>query len=155
KPKTDRFGVAEIYPTAPNGREWTLPDSAAQFDWQWHPEANDVTQVSPGVFHTQGSRGEIRLNVRSPQGAAWWHNVDMAGDDRETGTEPASSQKPHWELFARGERHNNRLTKGSDVNGGKRPPAGTVSWPGYPFPDDSPVIAQCLGSAYHGNIYPD
>jgi hypothetical protein len=155
KTNVDRFGVREIYPTAPGGREWTLPDAADKLDWQWHPEFDDVTQVSPGVFHTRGKKGEIRLNIRSPEGAAWWQNVEMTGYFRETNTEAGSNQKPHWELLARGERHNNRPTTASDVNGGHAAPKGTVTWPGYPFPSDSPIPAECLGSSYHGNVYTD
>jgi hypothetical protein len=151
----DRFGVLEIYPTTSGGREWTLPDTAAQFDWQWDPETNNVTQLSTGVYHTKGGSGQIRLNIRSPQGVAWWRNVEMTGYYRETGTVSGSSELPHWELFARGERHNNDAATGSDVNGGNSAPDGTATWPGYPFGASSRVVAACLGTAYHGNIYTD
>ena len=151
--KQDRFGVLEIYPTVSEGREWYLPATTDQFDWTWYPECNDITQVSTGVFHTRGCNGEIRLNIRSPEGAAWWHNVEMTAYFRETATESAALT-PHWELFARGERHNDEPMKEGDINGGDRAPLGTPTWPGYPYPAGS-VIAGCLGSAYHGNVYPD
>jgi hypothetical protein len=40
------------------------------------------------------------------------------------------------------------------VNHGSRPPPGTDTWPGYPF-GPGPIPPECLGTAYHGNIYPD
>jgi hypothetical protein len=46
---------------------------------RWQPETNDVTKVSAGVFDTLGQDGQVRLNVVSPSGKAWWRNVEMTG----------------------------------------------------------------------------
>jgi hypothetical protein len=59
----------------------------------------------------------------------------------------------HFELFARGERHSSSPLVGTDINGGVLAPAGTATWPGYPFGSSS-VDPHCLGTAYHGNVYP-
>jgi hypothetical protein len=148
---TDRFGVHELYPSLPSGREWYLPDLPAELDAQWIPETN-VTSTGPGTYH---AAGQVRLNIGSPKGAAWWRNVEMTAYFYDTGkVNDSSGQLPHWELFARGERHNHNSVKGNQVNQGVPAPAGTVSWPGYPFGTGA-ILPACLGTAYHGNIYPD
>src|SRR5580765_2358126 len=108
----DRFGVREIYPTAPDGRQWYLPDSPSEFDAQWIPENRNIVSLSPGRYHTEG---QVRLSVGSPAGAHWWRDVEMTAYLLDTGPLPDPSQKPHWELFARGERHTHRPVLGSEV----------------------------------------
>jgi hypothetical protein len=149
--RADRFGVQEIYPSAPGGREWSLPDNPAGLDSQWMPESKAISAVAPGVYRTQG---QVRINIVSPEGAAWWRDVEMTAYFREVGPVADKAQTPHWELFARGERHSHGPVKRTQVNQGHRPPPGTETWPGYPF-GDVPIPPECLGTAYHGNFYPD
>lgn len=152
-PSVDRFGVREIHPTTPGGREWTLPDTADTPDDEWQPETNDVTKVSSGVFDTIGDNGQVRLNVVSPAGKAWWRDVEMTGYFRYVSDHVSDGQVQHLELFARGERHSSTSITGDEINGGIAAPPGTATWPGYPY-GSSTVDVHCLGTAYHGNVYP-
>lgn len=151
---TDKFGVRMLYPTAPKARTWTLPDDAEQPSSEWNVEREQVTRVSAGVFHTLGSDGEVRLGVGSPAGKSWWRNVEITGYFRYTEAHDSNGQLRHWELLARGERHAQAKIMGSAINGGSAAPAGSATWPGYPFAGTA-VNAQCLGSSYHGNFYPE
>ena len=140
-----------IYPTAPLGRVWTLPANADVASTEWQPESGTITKLSDGVFETQGIDGQVRLNVPSPPGTTWWRNVEMTGYFRALRTE-SSTQSPHWELMARGERHSTSSVTGDRINGGVVAPTGTATWPGYPYGTIS-VNPHCLGTAYHGNFY--
>ena len=152
-PTVDKFGVREIEPTIAGGREWTLPDTADAPDDEWQPETNDVTKVSAGVFDTIGEDGQVRLNVHSPSGKAWWRNVEMTGYFTYVADHVSGGQVQHFELFARGERHSSSSLVGTDIDDGVLAPAGTATWPGYPYGSSS-VNPHCLGTAYHGNVYP-
>jgi len=153
-PFTDPFGVRRIYGTIPGGREWYLPADAETPNAEWNVEDNPVTKVSPGVFHTLGNDGEVRLTVSSPSGKAWWRNVEMTAYFRYTAPHDSNGQARHWELLARTERHSGNSASGSSINRGVAAPAGTATWPGYPFGSGT-VNVHCLGSSYHGNAYVD
>ena len=150
---TDPFGVRELYPTTGGGREWWLPDDAQTIKGEWQPETDDVTKVSPGVFHTFGEGGQVRLNVTSPAGKAWWRNVEMTAYFRYTADKVCCGQVQHWELFARGERHSETNIAGTAIDDGVSAPPGTATWPGYPY-GSGLIDVHCLGTAYHGNVYP-
>jgi len=147
----------EIYPTAPGGREWFLPDDAdLNDDPVIVPTTPDITLVAGGphsVYHTEGLApdGAVRLTVRSPAGARWWRNVEMTGYVRHTAT--IGSTWPHWSWMARGERHSSVGVTKSRVTG-TPPPPGTAVWPWWDAlaPDD-PVNVAVLGSGYHANVY--
>jgi hypothetical protein len=149
----DAFGTRRIYQTSPGGREWRLPDDATLATDEWNVEQNLVTRVSIGVYHTVGNNGEVRLTVGSPSGKAWWRNVEITGYFRYTGPMDSNGQLRHWELLARCERHSDGDVTAADVNRGVPAPAGTSTWPGYPF--GGRVNGHCLGSSYHGNFYVD
>ena len=157
----DPFGIKKLYPTTEGGREWYLPDDTdLNHDSVFVPTTKDISIIQSGrptVYHTQGnngSEGEVRLNIHSPAGAAWWRNVEMTGYFRWTILTGGTTQWPHWELFARGERHSSSsVTKGS-VNDGIAPPAGTVTWPWWgAFNISDTLNPAALGTAYHGNVY--
>jgi hypothetical protein len=150
--EVDGFCVRKLYPTPSAGREWLLPSNAETPSSEWNVENNPVTRVSPGVFHTVGNQGETRLSVGSPAGKAWWRNVELTGYFRYTEPMDAFGQERHWELVARSERHSTTATTGTAINGGVAAPAGTATWPGYPFGTQS-INAHCLGASYHGNFY--
>lgn len=120
---------------------------------EWKPETNDVTRVSPGVFHTFGEGGQVRLNVTSPTGKAWWRNVEMTAYFRYAADRVCCGQVQHWELFARGERHSETDIAGTAIDDGVAAPPGTAVWPGYPY-GSGLVDVHCLGTAYHGNVSP-
>src|SRR5438552_3142701 len=98
----DQFGVLMKYATEPSGREWFLGD-ATKTNGEWAPETNDITAVGNGVYQTSGSSGQVRLNVPSPGGKPWWHNVEATAYFRAVGY--TGNQPPHWEILARRERH--------------------------------------------------
>jgi hypothetical protein len=149
----DRFGVRELYPTKPAGRQWHLPEDGARTAGAWMPSA-EVTAVEPGVWRTDGDSGQVRLTVISNEGDAWWQNVEMTGYFRRVGEAGLNGQVPHLEFLVRGERHSILPVAARDINFGVTPPAGTLTWPGYPF-EDAGMNTHCLGTAYHGNLYPN
>jgi hypothetical protein len=75
----------------------------------------------------------------------------MTGYFRYTGPHDSNGQERHWELYARGERHDEGSARATSINGGISAPIGTTAWPGYPFSGNVP--APCLGTSYHGNFY--
>ncbi len=149
----DPFGVRMVYPTAAGGREWFLSPAPAT-DPAWRPESrSDVFSATgePGVFHAASSG--LRFSVRSPAGAAWWRNVEMSGYVRYRGS-VAGELRPHWEWYARGERHTAQPTDPAQINDGIAAPAGTATWPGYPFGGGT-LNPRCLATSYHANLYVD
>lgn len=156
----DPSAVRQIYPTVAGGREWHLPDDAdLNVDPEFHLEDGTISVVqsgSPTVYHTDGEapNAQIRMEVSSPSGKAWWRNVEMTGYYRWL-AQVGSGQAPHWEMEVRGERHTSRaaVVKGT-VNGGVPPPSGTVTWPWWSsFSSTQSVLGAALGTAYHGNVY--
>ena len=150
----DRFGIPLLHATTPGGREWFLPDDAHSRGDAWFPETASVSRVTAGIFRTSGELGQVRLNVTSPAGAAWWRNVEMTAYFRQASIILGGDQVPHWELLARGERHSSTPVAGDRINFGVPAPAGTITWPGYPY-GAALVNPRCLGTSYHGNVYPE
>lgn len=55
----DVFGVRELYPTAPGGREWYLPATAQVPDAEWKPDSSSdrlTATDEPGVFQSANIR---------------------------------------------------------------------------------------------------
>lgn len=155
---TDQFGIPQIFPTAPNGREWYLPVDASATDTEWLPDTPNVGKIvdSNGsyYFHTCGDDiSEVRLNVMSPSGKAWWHNVEMTFYVKRHSHQKTPDQLSHVELLARSERHSTTNFAPSKYNSGVPAPAGTVTPPGYPYTGVTKVNAHCMGTSYHGNVY--
>jgi hypothetical protein len=141
----DPFGVRKIYGTKNGGREWYMPANATQSDGEWGG-GNSVTATGEsGVFRVSGSP---RIPVSSPAGRAWWRNVEMTGYYRYRSTLPNASLTPGFQMYARGERHTANMVNGATVNGGRQPPPGTPTWPGYPY--SGMINGHCLGSSYKG-----
>lgn len=149
-----------IYPTVAGGREWHLPDDAnLNTDGEFMADQpSAITIVEPGpptVYNTEGvgREAEIRLNVHSPSGKAWWRNVEMTAYFRNMGAR-GTAGPPHTELIVRGGFHTDSSIPKSSVNDGIPPPAGTVTWPWWAKVDaQSDINGSALGSSYHGNLY--
>jgi hypothetical protein len=151
--EVDSFGVLKLNPTREQGREWSLPADAQNANGEWVPDG-DVVPLGDGVFRQRG--GQVRSSVRSPRGKTWWKNIEMTGYMRYRGSASGDDgMAPHWEWEVRGERHTNNRVNPREINGGVRAPAGTDTWPGYPYERQSSIPGSCLGTAYHGNIYAD
>ncbi len=151
-------GQSFVYPLAPGGREWYLPDNANRnADREFVPETKDITVVqtgSPTVYHTvgYGSNNQIRLNVHSPAGKAWWRNVEMTAYYRVTGVSGANYPQVDFEI--RGERHTSSSVTKSSINDGIAPPAGTALWKWWnSVAGTDSVVGPALGTAYHGIFY--
>jgi hypothetical protein len=155
-PGVDAFGVRKLYATAGAGREWTLPATADTPDAEWIPDVAGIVQRTGevGVFHTDGhgTSAEVRFRVHSPQGKAWWRNVEMTFYSRQTSSIGACLEG--WSLQARGERHAGGTVPLSQVADGVPAPAGTATWPWYAARKAGDAIdAPCLGTSVHGNLY--
>ncbi len=127
---SDKFGILEIYPTKPGGREWFLnmynPNDDPGFE-----AGSNITRQLDGTWQI-GVRlnnskydGEVRLAVVQLPGSELWKNVEMTGYAKII---PAMNPNDSLVWFARGGRHNNTvpcegtsLKGGIDING-------TVSW---------------------------
>jgi hypothetical protein len=151
--KVDRFGVVQLNPTARGGREWFLPTDAQRGDGEWTPDGN-IVALGDGVFRQ--TNGQVRSSVGSPRGRAWWQNVEVTGYLRYLGrTSGGDGQAPHWEWETRGERHTRNSVDPRTINGAVPAPKGTDTWTGYPFNGLASIPGECLGTAYHSNVFAD
>lgn len=153
KAANDQFGVEEIYSTCTGCREWYQSNEPVTQDTQIYDESKHTTWVDAGVY--KGS-GQVRMNVISPDGGAWWRNIEMTAYYQLINEYDAGDgERPHWELFARGERHSHLATTKGQINKGVAPPAGTSIWPWFNaiIGNNSPVDPACLGTSYHGDFY--
>jgi hypothetical protein len=157
---TDAFGVRKLYPSVAGGREWRLPANGHVATNEWSPSNGSRGTLKatnePGVFRT---RGGPRFPVTSPQGKAWFRNVEVTSYYRMraklTGADEISPLGNYgFQLIVRGERHLTGTVSASSINRGVAPPAATVAGPGYPFNGGS-VNAHCLAASYHTNINVD
>jgi hypothetical protein len=151
--------TGQLYPTATDGREWYLPDNT---DLNNNDELiSDEGSISiaqagtPTVYHTDGfgSDAEIRLNVRSPSGKAWWRNIEMTAYYRNMGA-IGTAGPPHTEMVARGGYHTSDTIQISSVNQGVTPPTGTAVWPWWnAFSSGDSINGAAIGASHHGNLY--
>jgi hypothetical protein len=153
-------GAKQLYPTVAGGREWYLADDAdPNTDAEFRPDQPSgitfVERGSPTVYHTDGvgPDAEIRLNVRSPAGKAWWRNVEMTAYYRFVGA-IGTAGTPHTEMIVRGAFHTSETLPKAAVNDGVPPPPGTVTWPWWDrIAADAWINGSAIGTSYHGNVY--
>jgi hypothetical protein len=81
---TDKFGIAEIYPTVSNGSVWFLNDTDPKNDNSfYYTSAKDIDlkKESSKVFEMDAETGSrrhgVRIHADSPDGE--WKNVEMTG----------------------------------------------------------------------------
>jgi hypothetical protein len=81
---TDKFGIAEIYPTANNGPVWFLNDTDPKDDNNfYYTSAKDIDlkRETSKVFEMDAETGSqrhgVRIHADSPDGE--WKNVEMTG----------------------------------------------------------------------------
>ena len=151
----DAFGVRKICRTLAGGREWSLPTTAHVADSEWKPKKSVVKTPEPGVFRVSGCPHN---DVVSPAGKAWWRNVEMTAyirfvADLVAPPDGSCNQRPHWTLYARGERHSPQDSADpATIDEGVGAPPGTATWPGYPYAG-STVNAHCLGTSLKGLLF--
>lgn len=82
--KFDKFGIMEIYPTKPGGREWFINMENPTSDGIFNPQSNlsrqqDGSWRITGKLTTGKFYDEVRMNVNTPTGAQNWKNVEITG----------------------------------------------------------------------------
>jgi hypothetical protein len=79
---SDKFGILEIYPTKPGGREWFINMNNPTEDPGFNARSN-ITRQLDGSWQTSGRLdngkyvGEVRMEVVSLPGSEVWKNVEM------------------------------------------------------------------------------
>jgi hypothetical protein len=83
-PNSDKFGVLEIYPTKPGGREWFIDMNNPTKDPGFNPVSN-ISRQMDGSWQISGRLengkyvGEVRMEVLRLPGSEEWKNVEMTG----------------------------------------------------------------------------
>jgi hypothetical protein len=84
--RRDAFGIQEIYPTAPGGREWMMNMTAPQTDQDFivsSATGNAITQNADGSWHedaiTDTAEEGVRIEVTTQAGEVNWKNVEITG----------------------------------------------------------------------------
>ncbi|MEW6603316.1 MAG: hypothetical protein AB1351_01350, partial [Thermoproteota archaeon] len=103
----DMFGIDEIYPTKPGGREWFLDMDDPEADGIFDPRTA-ITKNSDDSWRVSGadnSKFQVRMNVNTPAGAEEWKNVEITGYARVVGSLPPQYDHNALVWYARGGLH--------------------------------------------------
>lgn len=122
----DIFGIKEIYPTRPDGREWFLNSEDPRSDGIFYITSDkNITRQSDGSWLINSS--EVRMNVDTPPGLSEWKNVEITGYTRILSViDPSKENDLAW--FARSGIHSNKSPcEGTGLIGGIHTD-GTVEW---------------------------
>ena len=122
----DIFGIKEIYPTRPDGREWFLNSEDPRSDGIFYITSDkNITKQSDGSWLINSS--EVRMNVDTPPGLSEWKNVEITGYARLLSViDPSKENDLAW--FARSGIHSNKSPcEGTGLIGGIHTD-GTVEW---------------------------
>lgn len=122
----DIFGIKEIYPTRPEGREWFLNSEDPRSDGIFYITSDkNITKQSNGSWLINSS--EVRMNVDTPPGLSEWKNVEITGYARILSViDPSKENDLAW--FARSGIHSNKSPcEGTGLIGGIHTD-GTVEW---------------------------
>ena len=122
----DKFGIKEIYPTRPEGREWFLNSEDPRSDGIFYITSDkNITKQSDGSWLINSS--EVRMNVDTPPGLSEWKNVEITGYARILSViDPSKENDLAW--FARSGIHSNKSPcEGTGLIGGIHTD-GTVEW---------------------------
>jgi hypothetical protein len=122
----DQFGIKEIYPTKPGGREWFLNSDDPRSDGIFFITSDkNITRQSDGSWLINSS--EVRMNVDTPPGTPEWKNVEITGYAKILSViDPNKETDLAW--FARSGRHSNESPcEGTGLIGGIHTD-GTVEW---------------------------
>jgi hypothetical protein len=81
---SDKFGILQIYPTKPGGREWFIDMNNPTKDPGFNPASN-ISRQTDGSWQVSGRlengkyAGEVRMEVLRLPGSEKWKNVEMTG----------------------------------------------------------------------------
>jgi hypothetical protein len=127
---SDIFGILEIYPTKPGGREWFIDMNNPTGDPAFKTASN-ITRQLDGSWQISGRLdsgkyvGEVRMEVLRLPGSEEWKNVEMTGYAKIV---PTTNPNDSLVWSVRGGRHNNTIPcEGTALKGGINI-NGTVSW---------------------------
>ena len=145
--RVDKFGIKEIYPTTPNGREWFInmqnPLKDSLFSITNNLPIKKNNQDSSWVINGTN----IRMNVNTPKGFPQWKNIEMTGyvkvtsisnetilsnstdnDNNDNNSKVNNNTIVDIDWRARGGEHTNKAPcEGTALNGGIYID-GTVAW---------------------------
>jgi hypothetical protein len=152
----DIFGIAKIYPTKENGREWYLnmnnPLNDSLFSITFEPNLTRQNDGSWRISDTNSSYSnpQIRMNIDTPKGLESWRDVEMTGYIKIVSINPSSSNITD---------SINNTRNDSILTGESLPPLAAeseiedVAWyaRGGKRNDEVP----CEGTAYIGILHPD
>src|SRR5262245_38764451 len=75
---TDHFGIREIYPTVPGGREWFINMDNPRSDGLFYITSDkNITRQHDSSWLANST--EVRMNVDTPMGSKPWKNVEITG----------------------------------------------------------------------------
>jgi len=128
--KLDKFGILEIYPTKPEGREWFIDMNNPAGDGIFNSQSN-ITRQSDGSWQISGRQNtgkynnEVRMEVNTLKGQQVWKNVEI------TGYAKVIYANPPFDLldwYARGGKHDSLVPCEGTSLKGRLTVNGTASW---------------------------
>jgi hypothetical protein len=138
----DKFGIQMLFATMPGGREWFMNRDDPSSDGIFEAKDQKVSRMLDGHWYASGNPPDYRtrIMIKSPQGTAFWKNVEMTGYFKvvrtyprgDTGEARAEDSESTFQAYARGGTHSDELMVGSDGQG---------------------RYLNAVGSAYKGRIY--
>src|SRR2546428_12723349 len=76
--RLDKFGVKEMYPTKPGGREWYINMDNPKNDGMFTIESHqNITRQNDSSWHIAYQK--VRMSVNTPLNAPMWKNVEITG----------------------------------------------------------------------------
>lgn len=127
---SDKFGITEVYPTKPGGREWFIDMNNPTEDPGFKLGSN-ITRQLDGSWQISGRLdngtyvGEVRMEVVRLPGSEEWKNVEMTGYAKII---PSNNPNDSLVWSVRGGKHNSSVPCEGTALKGEIDINGTVSW---------------------------
>jgi hypothetical protein len=128
--KADKFGILEVYPTKPRGREWFIDMNNPTSDGIFNPQSN-ITRQSDGSWQISGRpnigkyNNEVRMEVNTLNGQQEWKDVEITGYAKVISANPPFDSLV-W--YARGGRHDAQVPCEGTSLKGRLTVNGAASW---------------------------
>jgi len=104
---TDAFGIQEIYPTAPEGRQWFVNMHDPASDGIFDP-GTTIARNPDGSWRVSGEdngKYQVRMNVNTPIGSKEWKNVEITAYAKVVASLPPNPDHNALTWYARGGVH--------------------------------------------------